>query len=67
MSPLVETIIVAVVVGVALIWGIRAVHRSWKNGGACSSCGDSGDCPLVGKGQELTDLKDIGPDHHCRS
>lgn len=61
----VETVIVGVVVAVAMAWGIRAIYRSCKKGTVCSSCGDSGDCPLTSQGQDLTELKDFDPNNSC--
>jgi len=60
-----ETIIVAVVVGIAMLWGIRSIYRSYKKGTVCSSCSDSGDCPLTAKDLEPTELKEIDPARTC--
>ena len=61
-----ETIIVAIVVGAAMLWGVRSIYRSYKKGTVCSSCSDSCDCPLTKPGQDLTDLKDLDPPQNCQ-
>lgn len=60
-----ETIIVGVAVGTAMVWGVRAIYRSCRKGTVCSSCSDSGDCPLTNQGQDLIDLQEHGPNHSC--
>jgi hypothetical protein len=59
--------VVAVLVGVAIFWGGRAIYRSLKKGNVCSTCGDSQSCPLAGKETPLTDLQDYkpGPGKDC--
>lgn len=61
-----ETLVVISVVGAAMLWGIRSIYRSYKKGTVCSSCSDSGDCPLTKPGQELIDLKDLGTSQNCQ-
>jgi len=52
-----DTVIVAVIVAVAVLWALRAVRRAVTRKKVCSSCGSSGDCPLAnGRGGE-----DAGP------
>ena len=51
-----ELVAVGVVVFAALIWAGRAVWRSVRKQGVCSSCGSSGECPLAGNPEALADL-----------
>ncbi len=51
-----EMMVVIVVVAVALAWAGRAVWRSVKGKGACSSCAEAGSCPLVENPELLADL-----------
>ncbi len=51
-----ETIVIGVVVLIAALWATRAVHRSVKNSGGCSSCASSGECPLVNNPEALAEL-----------
>ncbi len=59
MTPWVESAIVVVVVGVAVVWAIRAIWRSTRKGQVCSSCSDSGSCPVAGKKPDLIQLQDF--------
>jgi hypothetical protein len=42
-----DLVIVGLLVGGACVWAVRALVRSLKKPGGCSSCGSSGDCPLT--------------------
>ena len=42
-----ETVVVGVAVAGAGAWAVRALVRSLKKPGGCSSCASSGGCPLV--------------------
>ena len=57
MSTLGETILVVVIVAVALVWAGRAIWRSVSGKDKCSSCGSSGDCPLVNNPDLIEELK----------
>lgn len=43
----VESVVVGAVVAGAGAWAVRALVRSLKKPGGCSSCSGSGACPLV--------------------
>ena len=60
MSSTVEMLIVGGVVAVALAWAGRAAWRSWRKQGVCSSCGSSGDCPVAGNPEALSELSQKG-------
>lgn len=62
MTPLVETAIVVVVVGVAVAWAVRAIWRSTRKGQVCSSCSDADSCPMAGKNPDLVQLQDFHSD-----
>ena len=50
-----ESVVVGVAVAGAGAWAVRALVRSLKKPGGCSSCASSGACPLVkGMGAERT-------------
>ena len=57
MSALTETILVVVIVAVALVWAGRAIWRSVSGKNKCSTCGSSGDCPLVNNPDLIEELK----------
>ena len=61
---MIELVVVIVVVGVALAWAGRAIWRSAKGKGACSSCSDAGSCPLVENPELLADLSMKGKMGH---
>jgi hypothetical protein len=42
-----ESVVVGVAVAGAGAWAVRALVRSLKKPGGCSSCAGSGGCPLV--------------------
>jgi hypothetical protein len=42
-----ETIVVGVIVGAAMVWAVRGAMRAARRKQVCSTCGSSGDCPLV--------------------
>jgi hypothetical protein len=42
-----DLVIVGLLVAGAGVWAVRALVRSLKKPGGCSSCGSSGACPLV--------------------
>lgn len=42
-----EMAVVGLLVAGAGAWAVRALVRSLRKPGGCSSCGSSGDCPLV--------------------
>lgn len=42
-----EAVVVGLLVAGAGAWAVRALVRSLRKPGGCSSCGSSGDCPLV--------------------
>ena len=45
----------AAVVGAA-VWALRALIRSVKRPGGCTSCADSGACPLANNPEALAEL-----------
>lgn len=50
-----EVVAIVAVVAAAGAWAVRALVRSLKKPGGCSSCASSGACPLVkGMGAERT-------------
>jgi hypothetical protein len=51
-----ETLVVGIVVGVALLWGLRAVWQAVRRGSVCSDCSDSGSCPLAENPQLLEEI-----------
>ena len=55
-----ETAIIGVLVLTALAWAGRATYRSVKLTGGCSSCGSSGECPLVKNPKALAELTSKG-------
>ena len=67
MNSSVEMVIVGVVVVVALAWAGRAAWRSWRKQGVCSSCGSSGECPVAGNPDALTELSQKGQLPHLDS
>ncbi len=67
MGSTVEMIVVGVVVAVAAIWAGRAIWRSVKKQGVCSSCASSGECPLAGNPDALTELIQQGQLPHLDS
>jgi hypothetical protein len=42
-----EVVAIVAVVAAAGVWAVRALVRSLKKPGGCSSCAGSGACPLV--------------------
>ena len=44
MTSLWESILVSVVVGLALIWAVRAVYRYIRGDKTCTGCGSDGGC-----------------------
>jgi len=56
MSTGIEAIVIGAIVFIALLWAARAVYRSVKNTGGCSSCASSGECPLVNNPEALAKL-----------
>lgn len=66
MNALLETGIVIVVVGGAAFWAVRAAVRSFRKGTVCSTCGDASSCPLAGKEQPLSELKDLDSGRACK-
>lgn len=52
-----ETIVVGIIVGVALLWGLRAVWRAVRKGTVCSDCAHSGSCPLAENPQLLEEIQ----------
>ena len=60
---MIERVVVIVVVAVALAWAGRAVWRSVRGGKGCSSCSDSGNCPIAENPELLEELTRRGPEH----
>jgi len=67
MGSTVEMIVVGVVVAVAAAWASRAIWRSVKKQGVCSSCASSSECPLAGNPDALTELIQQGQAPHLDS
>jgi hypothetical protein len=55
-----ELVAVSLVVAAAGTWAVRALVRSLKKPGGCSSCAGSGVCPLV-KGMGATETPEECP------
>ena len=60
MGSTLEMMVVGVVVAIALAWAGRAIWKSVKSKGVCSSCGSAGECPLVGNPDALAELSNKG-------
>ncbi len=60
MGSTLEMIVVGTAVAAALIWAARAVWKSVKTKGGCSSCGSAGECPFVGDPEALAELSKRG-------
>jgi len=45
-----EAVVVGLLVAGAGAWALRALVRSLKKPGVCSSCASGGSCPVAGKG-----------------
>ena len=58
MSGLTEAIVISAVVAVAVAWAARSTYRSVRKTGGCSSCGSSGECPLMKDPAALTELQE---------
>ncbi|PID81138.1 hypothetical protein CSB20_03900 [bacterium DOLZORAL124_64_63] len=58
-----EYLLVAVMVGLALLWAVRGAWRHFRSGGGCSGCGPEGGCGSgggpEGRGQAL--VQDLAP------
>ena len=67
MGSTAELIAVGVIVTVALAWAGRAIWRSVKKQGVCSSCGSSGECPIAGNPDALAELVQKGQSPHLDS
>ena len=66
----VESLVIGVLVAGALAWAVRAVYRSVRHTGGCSSCGSSGDCPLTRDPEAMAELVRTGkqlPPTPCHS
>ena len=59
-----ESVVVGAAVAGAGAWAVRALVRSLKKPGACSSCATSGHCPLVGESGHAASAADA-TDAHC--
>lgn len=66
MNSVLETVVVAGAVGGTLFWAVRAAVRSFRKGTVCSTCGDASSCPMAGKEQLPTELKDLDSGRACR-
>ena len=60
MGSTLEIIVVGVIVAVAAAWASRAIWRSVKKQGVCSSCGSSGECPIADNPDALAELSKKG-------
>ena len=60
MGSTLEMVVVVVVVAVAMAWAGRAIWRSVKSKGGCSSCGSAGECPIAGNPDALAELSNKG-------
>lgn len=67
MGSTVEIVVVGVAVAGALAWAARAGWKSIKTQGTCSSCGSSGECPIAGNPEALTELSQKGQLPHLDS
>lgn len=59
MNPTTEYIIVGVIVAVTVAWAVRALVRTVRKTGACSSCSTSGDCPVSKDPDLISDLLEV--------
>jgi hypothetical protein len=55
MGGTIEILIVLAVVAVAVFWALRALIRTVRKTGGCSSCASSGDCPAAKGGRRQAD------------
>jgi hypothetical protein len=70
MSLGLESIVIGALVAGALAWAVRAVYRSVRHTGGCSSCSSSGDCPLTKNPEAMAELVRLGrqlPPTPCHS
>jgi hypothetical protein len=67
MGPTIDTVVAGAAVAVALVWAARAVWKSTKTKGVCSSCGSSGECPIAQNPELLTELGQKGRLNHLDS
>jgi len=64
MTLTVENVIVGLVVAATVFWAVRALVRSVRRTGVCSSCASSGDCPLnkdPGAPADLLEARSLSP------
>ena len=59
-----EIIVVILVVAVAAVWSGRSIWRSARAGKICSSCSESGSCPLAGNPEHLNEILNAQPGDH---
>lgn len=70
MNTTLEYIIVGLVVLVTMAWAGRALVRTVRKTGGCSSCATSGDCPVNKDPDLVSDLLEVGngsTDRHSTS
>ena len=61
-----EAVVVGLLVAGAGAWAVRALVRSLRKPGGCSSCASGGSCPLVkGPGGGCHDAPAAGEGHAC--
>ena len=60
MNPTLEYVIVGVVVAATVLWAVRALVKTLRKTGGCSSCATSGDCPVAKDPELISDLLEAG-------
>jgi hypothetical protein len=60
MSLTLEYVIVGVVVAATVLWAVRALLKTLRKTGGCSSCATSGDCPVTKDPELISDLLEVG-------
>jgi hypothetical protein len=60
MSLTLEYVIVGLVVFATVVWAVRALLKTLRKTGGCSSCATSGDCPVARDPELISDLLEAG-------
>ena len=60
MNLTVEYVIVGVIVAATALWAVRALLKTLRKTGGCSSCATSGDCPVTKDPELISDLLEAG-------
>jgi hypothetical protein len=60
MNLTVEYLIVGGIVAATVVWAVRALLKTLRKTGGCSSCATSGDCPVTKDPELISDLLETG-------